>query len=245
MLAIDVPDTSALPRGVSRLAELNVAGALILADRQRPVCLPHILPGPVVLLDATSDRPDVDSVVADDSVGQRAVLSQLAAAGHHRVGWIGHQSPSLEEQGCWAAFREATVDFGWDDNPARVVPIDGAEVRDGFAAIERMFAVYPDVTAVACCSDPIAMGVYLACGERGMRIPADLSVVGLDDQPLVSDALRPGLTTVSSPRREIGRWAIARLADRIQAPSGLSPAQVQLPSTPVVRDSVAPPRAHR
>ena len=72
-----------------------------------------------------------------------------------------------------------------DDNPARVVRIDGSEVRDGFAAIEGMFAVYPEITAVVCCSAPIAMGVYLSCGERGMRIPADLSVVGLDDQPLV------------------------------------------------------------
>ena len=245
VLAVDVADGSALARGLDRLAELNIAGTLILADRQWPVRLPQVLPGPVVLVDATSDRPDVDSVVADDSVGQRVVLAQLAAAGHRRVGWIGQQPPSREEQGCWSVFRGATVDFGWDDNPARVVRIDGSEVRDGFAAIEGMFAVYPEVTAVVCCSAPIAMGVYLSCGERGMRIPADLSVVGLDDQPLVSDALRPGLTTVSSPRREIGRWAIARLADRIQAPSGLSPAQVQLPSRPVVRDSVAPPRGHR
>ena len=245
VLAIDVDESSALARGLERLAEMNVAGTLIVAGPQRPVHLPDVLPGPVVLIAATSDRRDIDSVAPDDGVGQRAVLAELASAGHHRVSWIGHQPPSWEEQGCWAVFREATVEFGWDDNPARVVQIDGVDVRDGFEAIERLFAVYPDVTAVACCSDPIAMGVYLACGQRGMRIPADLSVVGLDDQPLVSDALRPGLTTVSSPRREIGRWAIARLADRIQAPSGLSPAQVKLPSRPVVRDSVAPPRAHR
>jgi LacI family transcriptional regulator len=245
VVAIDVPDESALPRGFERLGEVNVAGALIVTGAQRSISLPENLPGPVVLVEATSDRPDVDSVVPDDGVGQRAVLSELAAAGHHWVGWIGHEPPSPHEHGCLAVLREATAEFGWDDNPARVAQIDGAHVRDGFEAFERMFDVYPDVTAVVCGSDALALGVYLAAGERGIRIPADLSVVGFDNQPLISHALRPALTTVSSPRREIGQWAVARLADRIQHPTGLSPAQVTLPSRPVVRDSVAPPRARR
>ena len=63
-----------------------------------------------------------------------------------------------------------------------------------------------------------------------------------DDQLLISESLRPGLTTVALPHEEMGRWAVRTLLDRIDAPSQSAPATHALLPCPVVsRGSVAGP----
>ena len=84
------------------------------------------------------------------------------------------------------------------------------------------------------------MGLYQAAAERGLRIPEDLSVVGFDNQELIADGLRPGLTTVALPHYEMGAWAVETLIRRIESPD-TPPEQVLLPCPVVERGSVAPP----
>ncbi len=96
-------------------------------------------------------------------------------------------------------------------------------------------------TAIFCFNDRMAMGVYHAAAERGLRIPDDLSVVGFDNQELIADGLRPGLTTVALPHYEMGAWAVENLIRRIENPES-EVEQVRLPCPLVSRGSVAAPR---
>ena len=96
-----------------------------------------------------------------------------------------------------------------------------------------------------CYNDRMAMGAYRAAAELGLSIPADLSVVGFDDQELIAANLYPGLTTVALPHYEMGAWATEHLIDAIEGKADLSLMALHptILSCPLVsRESVAAPR---
>ena len=95
-------------------------------------------------------------------------------------------------------------------------------------------------TAYYCDDDLLAGGVYLAARERGLRIPADLSVVGFDDLAF-AHVLGPPLTTIAADAGQLGGVAFETLAT---AMSGGEPTPGRvLPVELVVRESTAPPPA--
>jgi DNA-binding LacI/PurR family transcriptional regulator len=99
----------------------------------------------------------------------------------------------------------------------------------------------PEVTAVFCANDQMALGVLRALGEHGRQVPADASVVGFDDIP-ESAYFLPPLTTVRQDFGELGRQALRLLVDRI---SGRPAPGARLPVSPelIVRASATrPPR---
>ena len=84
-------------------------------------------------------------------------------------------------------------------------------------------------------SDLLALGVMDAAAERGLDVPADLSVVGFDDIPEAA-AATPPLTTVRQPHDEKGAAAVRLLLDSDDRESVLLPAEL------VIRSTTAPPR---
>jgi DNA-binding LacI/PurR family transcriptional regulator len=78
----------------------------------------------------------------------------------------------------------------------------------------------PEITAIACYNDPLAMGAYQALQELKIIIPDQVSVVGFDDLELISGGLRPGLTTVRLPHYQMGREAVEKLIYGLVAERG-------------------------
>ena len=60
------------------------------------------------------------------------------------------------------------------------------------------------------------MGVYQAAEALGLEVPRDCSIIGVDDLEIVAAALDPGLTTIALPHREMGRWGMRSMLDRIE-----------------------------
>ena len=86
-------------------------------------------------------------------------------------------------------------------------------------------------------NDPQAFGVLQALGERGLRAPGDLSVVGFDDVPVASWAT-PALTTIRQPLAAMAATAFRMLYTR---PGAGEPHHIELATTLVIRDSTGPP----
>ena len=72
----------------------------------------------------------------------------------------------------------------------------------------------PELTAIVAANDLLAIGCYDALEARGLRCPDDISIVGFNDMPFV-DRLRPPLTTVRVPQREIGTVAADLMLQRL------------------------------
>ncbi|MDX3531557.1 LacI family DNA-binding transcriptional regulator, partial [Streptomyces sp. ID05-39B] len=97
----------------------------------------------------------------------------------------------------------------------------------------------PSPTAIVCDDDKLAAGVYKALRRRGLRIPDDVSVTGVDDIALAA-ALDPELTTVRLDAELFGERGMRALLAVLE---GRTPEEGEIPVELVVRGSTAPPRA--
>ena len=76
----------------------------------------------------------------------------------------------------------------------------------------------PDVDALVCHNDLVAIGVLRACAELGVRVPDDVAVTGADDM-LLARLVTPALTTLRSDRQAIGAAALRMLLNRLNGGS--------------------------
>ncbi|WP_426504580.1 LacI family DNA-binding transcriptional regulator [Dactylosporangium sp. McL0621] len=242
-----VMDTGGAPALEDRAARLllrhQVDGVLYAAMYHRRVRVPAALHGvPLVLLDALCDDPEQSWVVPDEVAGGRAATGELLAAGHRRIAFINDSDDIPARHGRLQGFLDRLGEAGIEASSCPVVHVVPSAPTGREAAL-ALLRVRERPTGIFAFNDAIAMGVYQAAAELGLRIPADLSVVGFDDLQLISEGLHPGLTTIALPHYEMGVWAADRLYDRINTPAGTEPpVQHRTLEGPLVRrSSVAPP----
>lgn len=193
---------------------------------------------PCVFVDA-GEIDEADSVGADDSEGIEVAVRYLASLGHRRIGYVNsryakgkHHGPSVIAR--HAAYIKAMAELG------RRAP-RGSELNMPLEErIEGLLSLSKDLpTALLCYDDAQAMRVIRILNEKGLRVPQDMSVVGIDDLP---DDLGASceLTTVHVPSQEMGKRAIELLLARIADPD--RPVEhVILPERLVVRKTTCPP----
>jgi LacI family transcriptional regulator len=86
----------------------------------------------------------------------------------------------------------------------------------------------------------MAMGAYDSIREHGLSVPADISVVGYDNQEIIAAFVRPPLTTVALPFEEMGSTGVALLASLAEGGGGAQ--QLEIKGPLIERDSVRPLR---
>lgn len=195
---------------------------------------------PVVALDRFPEGWPHEAVVADNRTGVGLAVEHLLSLGHSRIGFIGGD-PAL------ATGRERRVGFEAAVEGRGLAPAwlsDGSfSLESGRAQVEALFAssrtAWP--TAIVAANDLLALGVLLAARERGLRIPADVSIVGFDDiaYAALSD---PPLTTIRQPAREMGAAGARLVFRRLDGEPG-PPEVIVLRPELVIRASTAPWRA--
>jgi len=201
---------------------------------------------PLVLVDQPPDDR-FPSVNVDDRGGARAAAAHLVELGHRRIALIAAGPEALADPEDWYVPRERLR--GWYDvlEPAGVTPVlryVEKTAEDGAYAAARDLLAGPDrPTAVLAFSDALAAHVVAAADDLGLRVPADLSVVGFDDSPLAR-RLTPALTTVRQDVVAKGTAAAAELVAAVRARrTGTEvPARRHLLATELVlRATTAPP----
>jgi LacI family transcriptional regulator len=196
----------------------------------------------VVVMNAPYEDQSVDEIWIDYRSATREIVEYLVGLGHRRIAYLGgpQSVPRFRDrlEGYCGTLRALGL---YDEG---LVRIGGYGFEDGYAQAATLTAARADVTAIFCASDVIAIGALGALVDRGVRVPADVSLVGFDDVPLAS-LVRPRLTTVYQPSYEAGKVAVelalARLRDGANAPKQ----RRQLGTRLIVRDSAGPPRPGR
>jgi LacI family transcriptional regulator, gluconate utilization system Gnt-I transcriptional repressor len=142
----------------------------------------------------------------------RDVALYLLGKGHQRFALVRAGDDRAGRRAL--AFRDTVAQAGHGD--VFEVSVGGLRtLRSGRDAMSRILAQAPDVTAVFCSSDLLALGVMTEARVRGMDVPRDVAVVGFGDVPFVSDMV-PALTTVRINGAEIGSRAAQFLMDRAE-----------------------------
>lgn len=225
------------------LKQRRVDGVLYAAMYHREVTIPATLAGvPVVLVDAVSADRSISSVVPDEVSGGRDAASLLLSAGHRRIGFLNGEDDIPAAYGRLQGFEEALATAGVELNRSHVLRVPHT-AEGGYQGGLSLLQMPDRPTGIFCFTDRVAMGCYQAADAVG-RIPDDLSIVGFDDLQIISEGLRPGLTTIALPHFEMGAWAINRLYAELDARSrgeDMPAKHLVLPGPVARRSSVAPP----
>lgn len=141
-----------------------------------------------------------------------AMARHLLARGRRRIGlvWNTDARAKLRQQGFEAALAEHGLrPAGWSLGPAP------ATFQRGREGLRQLLAEGSPLDAVACSSDPLAQGAIAEAQDRGIRIPADLAVMGFGDLDFAAHTT-PALTTVAIDKGAVGRLAAEMLLARIR-----------------------------
>lgn len=169
---------------------------------------------PVVQMMETA--PDV----VDMSVGfshydaSRSLANRMIAAGYRRIGFLGARLDPRSLRRI-AGYKDALRDAGlFDDSLLTVTPAPSS-IACGRDIFRDLIARRPDIDAVMCVNDDIAFGVLFECQRAGVAVPARLGVAGFNDLDGAA-VTYPSLTTVRTPRYQIGRKAVEMAIDAIE-----------------------------
>lgn len=222
------------------LLERNVDGIIIAGKiNERLVDYIESLGLPIVLVDYELPRKRLSSVLIDNRTGARDVVLHLFNAGHRAIGFIGGDicHPSIAER--YQSFRETLLELGLTpDEQLVVVDEEDTRVENGSTAIEHMLARGGKPTAIFAANDAMAIGCVRYLKEAGIRIPEDVAVAGFDDIDM-SYHIEPPLTTVRVFKEELGKLAVQRLVEIMNANTQVV-VTTHVPVELVVRESTVP-----
>lgn len=259
LLATSGDDAALQTEQIQRVVQQGACGLLLYAvddtldlpDLRRLVAEDF----PVVLIDRHLPNLAVDSVSMDNLSAAFLAVQHLVALGYRRIGYVGTRNratSSIVER--LAGFRWAMQAHGLPVEEELVCdrlyrlnswPVDEAERAQAEAnqsLLRELLGRPSRPEVVYACSDHVAYEVIAAAAELGLRVPADLGIVGCDNIPSEDYSLPP-LTTIEQPREGIGALAATLLLERL-AGRRTRTERILLPGRLVVRES-ANERARR
>jgi DNA-binding LacI/PurR family transcriptional regulator len=225
---------------VHSFAERRVDGIVVTSSRVGALYTPLLaqMMVPIVLINNQHPGEFVHSVMIDNVQGSRDATDHLIRLGHRRIAYVGDQYGHESDTERFAGYRQALEQAALPFQPEIVVHGD-SKPESGIAAMDKLMALPERPTAVFCYNDMTALGVLRSAHVHGLRVPADVSIVGFDDLFIVSYT-QPQLTTVRQPMQRMGRMAMESL---LKLMSGQPSAEaVKVPAELIVRESTAPPR---
>jgi len=199
---------------------------------------------PIVLLDRfVAGLTGVGNVMIDHAGAMRCAVRHLLSLGHRRIGIVteartddGHAPlPSrirLDSYLQTMAEAGIDVDAGW-------IATAAYDRQDAYRATTTVLDGPHPPTALVCTDSVLASGSFRAAQDLGIPVPQRLSLIGFDDDTWTT-LVRPELTVVSQPSRELGERSARYLIARITGDDSAD-GDVRLPATLIERASTAPP----
>lgn len=194
---------------------------------------------PVVTVAHPLDSPCALNVDVDNVDGAYQAIHHLLQLGHRRIGQVSGPLDWTAAADRVEGARRALAEFQVENRPEQLAECAGWTLHDGYEAVRALLAAVPDLTAIFCHNDWMALGAYRALRDAGKRIPDDVSVVGYDDQPM-SEFLDPPLTSIRQPSEGLGRLMAQLVLAAIERPEPWRQ-EMLVPAELVVRESASTP----
>jgi DNA-binding LacI/PurR family transcriptional regulator len=224
-------------------ANQPMRGVVLCGSRLAPselLSLLHPESAPMVIINRSVRHSGVACILTDLEGGTWRAARHLLDLQHTRIAFL--PGPITSEQslarrrGIERALTEAGLIL-----PPELCPASNPSVDGGFQAMSALLALAPsDVpTAVIAYNDLMALGVLHAVRAHHLRVPEDISVVGIDDVAIAAHT-NPPLTTISQPKYHMGRLAMQVLHRMIKSHPPLEDGYTVMESALIVRESTAP-----
>jgi LacI family transcriptional regulator len=183
----------------------------------------------VKMVSLVQELPNTLLIGVDQYVSSVRAVEHLIGLGHRSIAYVGFGSD--REHG----YRHALEAHGIDVVENQIYRGDGS-FQSGYNAVMQWHKHGTAFTAIFCWNDMTAMGALQAVEALGLRVPEDIALVGYDDIPMAK-LVKPALTTVHQPLKDIGRTAVHRLLDLINGVELAPVSKVLFDAELVIRDS--------
>ena len=192
-----------------------VDGLIVIRTRENDSRIRHLHEHnfPFVVFGRTDVPFDYPFVDEDGVAGMRLLVQHLADLGHRRIGFVMPPAGLMFSQYRLQGYYETMAANNLPVVPTWVVEGDLTQ-RSGAEAVKKLLAVTPQVTAVICGNDLMAVGAINQIQQDGLTVGVDIAVAGFDDIPS-SAYVNPPLTTLHQPIYDIGRQTCAMLIDLV------------------------------
>jgi DNA-binding LacI/PurR family transcriptional regulator len=236
LISSSAPDETAFAALINELVpSRRIEGLMVINPYidQRTQHLPDDIPTVFI---GGHPRPghDVAAITLDDCGAARSAVEHLVGLGHQRIAMI--TGPLVEDctQDRIIGYRTALQKANLKVDPTFIVEGDWSASSAHKATLELMKRKQPP-TAIFAQNDRMALGALRAARDLGLRVPGQLSVIGLDDMPLAS-YFDPPLTTMRQDMFAIGRTAAQLLTQALEQPPAQRP-QLRQPAELIIRQS--------
>ncbi|MCC7368443.1 MAG: LacI family DNA-binding transcriptional regulator [Chloroflexi bacterium] len=180
--------------------------------------------------------PNVDAVFPDRPLGVEIAMEHLIRLGHRRIAIFDSTANLSAMETRVEAHLHVLRQFELEVDPCLILGVEQATMAAADAMAERVRD--SGATAVVAIGDVLAIGLWLGLERLGVRVPEEISLVGMDDIEL-SGAVRSGLTTVGFDRHEQARQVVDLLMARMQGGGPEGPVHWRLAPRLLVRGSTA------
>lgn len=225
------------------LSTLPICGVIVCGSRIETEELVKAIGGqktPIVVINRSVRHPNVACLRVDFESATYRAVGHLLHLNHTRIAYLAGPSksePSLaRRRGVEAALAEAGLKLKSELCPTSFPGVDG-----GFQAMSALLALPADErpTAVIAYNDMMALGALHAIRAHHLRVPEDISVIGIDDIAMAAHA-NPPLTTIAQPKYRMGRMAMKTLRRMIEGQPPPEEGYTLMESPLIVRESTAP-----
>ncbi len=188
---------------------------------------------PLVLITPNAETKDFDCIKIDDEYGVKLSVEHLIQQGHKKIGYIGDElsNPRLE------AFLKVKGENELKINKKWIQVSEERFERCGYELMSNLLKEGGLPTAILAAYDDIAIGAVKAVHDAGLKVPDDISIIGIDNIR-VTEYYNPTLTSVAGPVEEMGRIALKLLFKKIKSPEYNVVQNVTLPPRLITRGSV-------
>ena len=237
-------DPNVLTTCVRRMLERKVDGVAVMTFGEEESVLDQLVHRnvPIVLAEFKLEDPKASTILLDYSSGIHAAVDHLVSLGHTKIAFLAgphklHSAITREND-----FRTAMKDARLTIQKDWLIECDHT-LKGGVTGYGQLKQLATRPTAIVCSNDMTAIGVLRAAYMEGLRVPQDLSVIGLDDIDFAEFTLPP-LTTIRLSRADLARAAFEALRQQAEDPNAPNMQREFLVSTTlVVRGSSAAPAA--
>ena len=215
---------------IGRMMQRRIAGLLLSPTGDDHSWLdPRRLP--IVLIDRPAPGLSADLVEIDDHRAAFDAVAHLVAHGHRRIAYVGDTPAIATSAARLRGYRDALAQHGVEVDE-QLVNCECATSQAAAEAVSALIGGSRPATAILSATTRASLGVVPALHSAGRT---DIALVSFGDFPM-ADALRPAVTVVDHPGRELGRAAAARLLARLRQP-GLPVQRIQIPAGIIERGS--------
>ena len=194
---------------------------------------------PLVFMDRVVELPGFSSVTVDDQGGSFKAIEHAIKMGYKKIAHLaGYQEINIGKRR-YLGFKKAMKKNNIPINPDWVI-YGGFGEEDGYKGFMKLYNSHNLPEFIFAVTFPVALGVYSAVAELGLKIPDDIDIMCFGGSD-INKFLTPSLSCIDQPTEELGRKSVETILEIIKSPIDFVPKHIEVPTGLIIRETAKGP----